>query len=204
MVGFSTIVLAGGASARMGRPKALLPFGPETLIERIVRRFAAVSTEVIVVSGPHVRLPPLPREARVVEDETPLRGPLSGLAGGLRAAASETSFVCGCDHPFLEPALASFLVERCRATPGAAAVWARWDDSPQPLVAAYRKDLSEVVDGMLASGLRRLVDLPGRARVIEIAPRELAAVDPSGRSFVDVDTPAAYEIALAEREHSRG
>jgi molybdopterin-guanine dinucleotide biosynthesis protein A len=203
MVGFSTIVLAGGASARMGRPKALLPFGPETLIERIVRRFAAVSAEVIVVSGPHVRLPPLPREARIVEDETPLRGPLSGLAGGLHAAANETSFVCGCDHPFLEPALASFLVERCRATPGAAAVWARWDDSPQPLVAAYRKDLSEVVDDMLASGLRRLVDLR-RARVIEITPRELAALDPWGRSFVDVDTPAAYERALALREHSRG
>src|SRR5437870_12517229 len=102
---FTAIVLAGGASARMGRPKALLPFGAETLIERVVRRLEPIAAEIVVVSGPHLVLPVL-RHARIVEDETPLQGPVAGILYGLRAARTDLSFVCGCDHPFLEPAVA--------------------------------------------------------------------------------------------------
>src|SRR5205823_4648191 len=108
----TAIVLAGGASSRMGRPKALLPFGAETLIERVVRRLAAGSSEVVVVSGPHLRLPPLPEEVRIVTDEVPLQGPVGGIRYGLAAARTELGFVCGCDHPFLEPAIGPLLAAR--------------------------------------------------------------------------------------------
>jgi molybdopterin-guanine dinucleotide biosynthesis protein A len=198
MSAFTTIVLAGGASSRMGRPKALLPFGEELLVERIVRRFVATSREVIVVSGPHLSLPPLPRGSRVVEDEEPHQGPLSGLRYGLRATSDDVAFVCGCDHPLLAAPVAELLVRRCAAAPDAVAAWSTWNGSPQPLVGAYRTSVLEIVENMLASDERRIIRLPRRANVIEISAAELRVADPSGRSFVDLDTPEDYERALRE------
>jgi molybdopterin-guanine dinucleotide biosynthesis protein A len=191
---FTAIVLAGGASARMGRPKALLPFGTETLIERIVRRLAPCSSEVVVVRGPHVRLPRLPDEVRVVEDEVPLQGPVAGIRYGLAAAHTEFGFVCGCDHPFLEPAIARLLAERTGDGDGAIVVW---KGVPQPLLAVYRKRVATIAATMLASGERRAVRLVEHARLVEVSDEELFAVDPSGLSLLDVDTPQSYHDALA-------
>jgi molybdenum cofactor guanylyltransferase len=195
---FATIVLAGGASSRMGRPKALLPFGDELLVERIVRGLLTASRELIVVSGPHVRLPPLPNGVRVIEDEEPHQGPLSGLRYGLRATSNDVAFVCGCDHPFLALPVAELLVRRCAAAPHVDGAWSCWNGSPQPLVAAYRSSILAIVEQMLASDERRIIRLPRRANVVELSAAELRAVDPSGRSFVDLDTPEDYERALRE------
>lgn len=200
MASFATIVLAGGASSRMGRAKALLPFGPETLIERMVRRLAPVSREVVVVSGPHLRLPPLPEGARLVEDEQPLEGPLSGIRYGLRATASELLFVCGCDHPFFLPAVAEMLVARCLGEPDALGAWPRWKTTPQPLLGAYRKTILPVVESMLDRGKRRAIDLPSLVTIVDVAAEDVLAVDPSGQSFFDVDTPEDYRAALRDRD----
>ena len=54
------IVLCGGQSSRMGRPKALLPFGPEVMLERVVRILSAVARPIVVVAAPDQELPPLP------------------------------------------------------------------------------------------------------------------------------------------------
>ena len=191
---FTTIVLAGGASSRMGRPKALLPFGSETLIERVVGRFAPCSSEVIVVRGPHVRLPSLPKEVRVVADEVPLHGPVAGIRYGLAAARTDLAFVCGCDHPFLEPAIARHHAERSTDRNGAIIVSR---GVPQPLLAVYRKRVATIAATMLASGERRAVRLAEHARLVEVSDEELLAIDPSGLSLLDVDTPQAYQDALA-------
>jgi molybdopterin-guanine dinucleotide biosynthesis protein A len=191
---FTTIVLAGGASSRMGQPKALLPFGAETLIERIVRRLAEGSNEVVVVSGPHVRLPPLPDEVRVVVDQVPLQGPVAGIRYGLAAARTELAFVCGCDHPFLEPAIGRVLAERTGDGDGAIVVS---KGVPQPLLAVYRKHVTTIAATMLASGERRAARLVEHARLVEVSEGELFAVDPTGLSLLDVDTPQAYHDALA-------
>ena len=207
MADFATIVLAGGASSRMGQPKALLPFGGEMLIERIERAMVTVSADVVVVSGPHVRLPPLDESdaVRVIEDGEPLQGPLSGIRNGLHAIAHDLCFVCGCDHPFLSPALARFMVERCAASPDAAAAWASWGGSLQPLVGAYRKaTVLPVAEAMIASGKRAVLDVRWRTTVVTVTEAELRAIDPTERSFHDVDTPEGYERALRELESVGG
>ncbi len=47
----SAVILAGGKSSRMGRPKALLPFDGEPLIRHLVRTLAPLFAEVVVVGG---------------------------------------------------------------------------------------------------------------------------------------------------------
>ena len=190
---FTAIILAGGASARMGRPKALLPFGDETLIERVVHRLRPLAAHTVIAAGAHVAIPALDG-VRVVDDPTPLQGPLSGILNGLRAMSTDLAFVCGCDHPFLEPRLIELLVERSAAGPGAVALVA---DVAQPLLATYRSTVADVAAAMLAAGERRAVDLVRRARLTEVREAELLIADPSGASFVDVDTPQAYQDALA-------
>jgi molybdopterin-guanine dinucleotide biosynthesis protein A len=189
---FTAIVLAGGASARMGRPKALLPFGAETLIERVVRRLEPIASEVVVVSGPHLVLPAL-RNARVIEDEKPLQGPVAGILYGLRAARTDLGFVCGCDHPFLEPAVVRLLIERSAAARGAVAVFG---GIPQPLVGAYRQSVAEIAASMLAAGERRAAALVRQGGLVEVPEEDLLRIDPYGRGFLDVDTPEAYKRAL--------
>ena len=189
----TTIVLAGGASSRMGRPKALLPFGAETLIERAVRRMAAVSLEVVVVSGPHLKLPALPATARVVEDENPLQGPLAGLLYGLRAARTDLCFACGCDLPFLRPEIARFLAGRSAGADGA---MPEWDGFPQPLLAAYHKRLSGLLADLITAGERRAVSILEHAKITLVPSAELRSIDPDGVSFIDVDTPEAYQNSL--------
>lgn len=83
----AALILAGGASRRMGRPKAWLELGGETMLERIVGVVAAVCTDVVVVAAADQALPALPDRARRVDDppEVGGGGPLVGTLTGLRA-----------------------------------------------------------------------------------------------------------------------
>src|SRR5947208_16758174 len=78
------IILAGGASSRMGMDKALLHLDGTTFLGRIVETLDRVVDEVIVVG--RERLPRDAARARVVTDELPGRGPLGGLLTGMHAA----------------------------------------------------------------------------------------------------------------------
>ncbi|HKK52416.1 MAG TPA: molybdenum cofactor guanylyltransferase [Myxococcota bacterium] len=101
--GRAGIVLCGGRSSRMGRPKAWLPwFGP-TLIEHVLSQLRPVVDELIVVRSAVLELPPLGRDVRVVTDREPDRGPLAGLREGLSAARADLAFVTSTDAPFVTP-----------------------------------------------------------------------------------------------------
>jgi molybdopterin-guanine dinucleotide biosynthesis protein A len=78
----SVVVLAGGASRRMGTNKALLRVDEgETLIARVVSNMAALSDDLIVVSNTPELYADLP--VRQVGDIYPGSGPLAGLHAGL-------------------------------------------------------------------------------------------------------------------------
>src|SRR5262245_13826323 len=96
------VVLCGGKSTRMGRPKAWLPFGGETMLGRVVRLLGEVVDPIVVVAAEEQDLPPLPRAIRVVRDEEKGRGPLQGLSAGLAAlkGVADAAYVSSCDVPF--------------------------------------------------------------------------------------------------------
>jgi molybdopterin-guanine dinucleotide biosynthesis protein A len=78
------IVLCGGKSSRMGQPKALLPFGPELMLQRVVRILSCVVSPIVVVAAPDQELPSLPDNALIARDEREGRGPLQGLQAGMK------------------------------------------------------------------------------------------------------------------------
>src|ERR1700730_16931801 len=99
------IVLCGGQSKRMGKPKAWLPFAGETMLGRVVRLLGEAVSPTVVVAAPDQEVPPLPQEIKVVRDEEKGRGPLQGLAAGLAALDGQVDavFLSSCDVPFLRP-----------------------------------------------------------------------------------------------------
>src|SRR5208282_478076 len=106
------IVLCGGQSKRMGRPKAWLPFAGEIMLPRVVRLLGEVVRPIVVVATPEQDVPLLPDDVRIVRDEVRGRGHLQGLAAGLSAlaGAADHAYLTSCDVPFLQPAFVRRLV----------------------------------------------------------------------------------------------
>src|SRR4051812_32950647 len=97
------IVLCGGRSTRMGVPKATLPFGPETMLQRVVGLLGGVVSPIVVVAARDQSLPQLPEGVLMTQDEREQRGPLEGLRAGLKALPEsvDAAYVTSCDVPLL-------------------------------------------------------------------------------------------------------
>jgi molybdopterin-guanine dinucleotide biosynthesis protein A len=189
------IVLCGGQSKRMGRPKAWLPFGDEVMLQRVVRILDGVVGPVVVVAAPEQDVPPLPADVAVVRDEEKGRGPLQGLAAGLEALRqrADAAYLSSCDVPFLRPAFVRRLIELL----GDHAVCVpRVGDFHHPLAAVYRVSVVEVVRRLLAAQRMRPVFLFEEVPTRVVAAEELRAVDPTFESLRNLNTPEDYEAAL--------
>jgi len=176
----------------MGRAKADLPFGGETLLQRIVRIVGRVAQPVLVVAGPEQAVP---EGLSVVRDEVAALGPLAGLANGLSAVVGEqTAFVTGCDYPFLSEKLIQTVIGACPADGAAIPVIER---RPQPLVAAYSVGSQARVAELLQRGERSLHALLRLLPWVAIDEKRLREVDPELAAFAPVNTPDEYAAALA-------
>jgi molybdenum cofactor guanylyltransferase len=184
------VVLAGGASLRMGRDKATMPVpaellgsqdgsAPITMVERVVSVVGERCQPVFVVAAPGQRLPEL--AATVVRDDVRGLGPLLATGRGLRAAAAagaKRAFLCATDMPLLTADLIDLLEERAVETN--ADVVLPWDGRDHYLAAVYRTELAAQVDALIAAGernMRSLVDRVDTQRIVLPESRSLANVN---------------------------
>jgi molybdopterin-guanine dinucleotide biosynthesis protein A len=197
MLRLGGIVLCGGQSKRMGRPKAWLPFGGEIMLPRVVRLLREDVAPIVVVAAPEQEVPPLPPDVQIARDEERGRGPLQGLAAGLTALKGrcDAAYLSSCDVPFLRPAFVQRLVdllgENAISVP-------RVGDYHHPLAAVYRLGVYETVARLLAEDRLRPFFLfeAVPTRVVEAA--ELADVDLDFQTLRNLNTPEEYEAALRE------
>jgi molybdenum cofactor guanylyltransferase len=186
------VVLCGGRSTRMGRPKALLPFGGEVLLQRVLGRIAPAVGPIAVVAAPDQTLPALPAGVLVVRDPVEGEGPLAGIAVGLAALADRARFayVTATDAPFVTPAF----VRRMRALcdEDAAVPWV--DDRYHPLAAVYATHFGAIARELVASGERRATVLCARPRVRAVAAADLSDL----AALRNLNTPEDYQAALRD------
>ena len=187
----TAVVLAGGKSSRMGRPKSLLLFDGEPLIAHIVRALKRMFAETVIVAAPEQELPDLP--AILVRDEVAYQGPVGGIYYGLKAAGGNFCFVTSCDVPFLNPALISHLTSQILNYD---MVVPHWENRFQPLHAAYRTSVAPLLKEQLDRGELRPVYLFDKVRTCKIGEEEIRRFDPEGLSFFNMNTPDDYEEAL--------
>lgn len=179
----AAIVLAGGASRRMGRDKATLPFagphGETTMVEHVVATLRTRCSPVFVVAAPGQALPAL--DAEILRDEVRGVGPLLATARGLHATAAaglDLAFVCAVDMPYLTVELIDALVGpalRLRAE-----VVLPWDGRDHYLAGVYRSSLAVRADELVAAGersMRALVRTADTQRVVMAEQRSLTNVN---------------------------
>ncbi|HSE14087.1 MAG TPA: formate dehydrogenase accessory sulfurtransferase FdhD [Candidatus Deferrimicrobium sp.] len=185
--GVTGVILAGGASSRMGSDKALLPYQGGRFIEVIHRRMEELFEEVIVATGEAGRYEFLP--CRRVADLYPGMGALAGIHAALRASGSEKIFVVGCDMPHLVPDLIRHL---CSLAEGADIVVPEGEGGLEPLHAVYRKGVLPAVEDALRGGQCRVVSFFDRVRVRRVPRAEVERIDPYGSAFRNINTPGEY------------
>lgn len=192
------IVLCGGQSRRMGRPKAWLPFGPEFLLQRVVRRVGSLAGTVIVVAATGQELPPLPKYAKVVRDELQGKGPLSGIASGLAAIPTgiDWVFACATDVPFVEPLWISRLLE---LSPGFEFVLPEIGGYQHPLAALYRREKAlEAAKKLLQADRLRPVYLQEFLQTRLVGAEVMQAIDPLSNTLRNVNNPEDYVQSLKD------
>lgn len=192
----SAVILCGGKSSRMGRPKALLPFDGEPLILHLVRRLSHRFSDIAVVCAPDQPLPRLP--ATIVSDEIAHQGPVGGLYYGLRAIGTEAAFVTSCDAAFLQlPVVDSLIGQLDRENVTYDVVVPTWEGRLQPLHAVYRQSVVGTLREQLVEQRLRPVYLYDRVPTRTVSADEVRRLDPDGLSFFNLNTEADYRAALA-------
>ncbi|OQY24464.1 MAG: molybdenum cofactor guanylyltransferase [Chloroflexi bacterium] len=189
----SGIVLAGGASRRMGRNKAFLELDGRSLIEIVIERMASVCAEVLIVAGdarPYATL-----GVPVIEDRFRGVGVLGGLHAGLKAASHDLVLAVACDMPFLNPDL---LRAFTRLAEGFDVAVLRQGENVEPLHAAYRRACLPAIETAIRAHRRRIISFFPHVRVRYVTLEDVAPFDPELRSFRNVNTPQELEAAQAE------
>jgi len=190
------IILCGGRSTRMGSSKALLEFGAETMLQRVVRLLGAVVSPLVVVAAPGQELPELPAAVIVTRDEQEGRGPLEGLRAGLKAlpADVEMAYVTSCDVPLLVPGF----VERMVHLLGDHDISVmEIDGFAHPLSAVYRRHTLGQVEALLAAERLRPAFLFEAVSTRRVQRAEMVDVDPQLLTLRNLNTPQDYTDALA-------
>ena len=182
VVGF---VVAGGRSHRMGRDKALLPWGETDLLDHALARLRGVTNDVRILCGPSPRYEG--RGAPVVVDRLAEAGPIAGIAAGLETCGSRPGLFLAVDLPLVPIPLLAHLAERGGSWEAVVPVSPR---GPEPLCAAYAPSCLEPIRRRVAAGEMRMTSFWPEVRVLELGPLELQAFgDPEG-FFRNLNTPA--------------
>ena len=197
MISAGGIVLCGGKSERMGTSKAMLSFGTETMLQRVVRLLGSVVTPIVVVAARSQPLPMLPGYARIARDEHDQRGPLEGLRAGLAALPEsvDAAYVTGCDVPLLVPRFVTLMIELLGDHDIAVM---EIDGLTHPLSAVYRRTILAHVDALLATDRLRPAYLFDALKTRRVRPADVASVDPELLTLRNLNTPEEYREALKQ------
>src|SRR5262245_60904349 len=190
------IVLCGGKSTRMGSSKALLPFGSETMLQRVVRLLSEIVPAIVIVAAVDQEMPGLPPHVIVTRDEREGRGPLEGLRAGLKAlpADVERAYVTSCDVPLLVPAFAREMLDLSR---GYEVAVMEIDGFTHPLSAVYTPTTLAPIEQLLATDRLRPAFLFDIVKTRRVRPEDIIS-DPDLRTLRNLNTRDDYERALVE------
>jgi molybdopterin-guanine dinucleotide biosynthesis protein A len=183
-------ILAGGRARRMGGTvKGTLMIGGARIVDRQIEALRQVADPIFIVTAEPAPFASLGLDT--VPDVVPGCGALGGIYTAIvRSPRSRTLVVAG-DLPCLPVRLLERLVRESAAD----VVVARGPRGYEPLCAVYSAACAAPIRRRLETGVLRASDLPDGVRIEEIEPETLAAYDPEGLLFVNVNTPHDYERA---------
>ena len=202
----SVAILAGGKSRRMGRDKALLDIGSQTLLEIVAMRVVSLTDDLFVVASNGHRYADL--GFRVVPDVVPDSGSLGGIYSALTSASCDQCLIVGCDMPFLNASLLTFMVNQPRDYDVLIPVLAGGrsdqghDKTYETLHAIYSRSVLPVIERLLAARQLKIADLFPMLRVRELDEPTVRRFDSDLSSFFNANSPE--DFAFVERAIALG
>lgn len=189
----TAFVIAGGKSSRMGKDKAFMQLGGETLLMRALKLAASV-TKDIHIAGDALKFSTY---GRVVQDVFPSHGPLGGIHAALLASQTELNLMLAVDMPFLEADFLRHLIACAAQTPAmvtAPYINGRW----QPLCAVYRPEFTQVAERELRKDKNRVDVLLPQVNAYALDDEELACLGFAPEMFSNLNTPEEWQAAEAQ------
>ena len=189
-------ILAGGRSTRMGRDKAFVEWGDDTLLGHALRRAHALG-EPRILSGDATdeeRRSRLSQYAPTVPDRTAGAGPLGGIDAALQDSPTDWLLVLPIDQPYLPAAaLEEWVAEVERAEVQAA--WFTHSGGTEPLPLLLHRSLAEPIGRALLLGERRVLPVVQAA-----ASRTLGAFRSQADWFRNLNSPNDLDSAETARD----
>jgi molybdenum cofactor guanylyltransferase len=187
-------VLVGGKSSRMGRDKAFVEFGGQTLLERALAVVGGVCEKVVIAGDPAV----FAKYGSAVGDVFPGCGPLAGIHAALVASPAELNLMLAVDMPFVSGELLGFLFAAAEGSDAVITV-PRTGRGLQPLCGVYRRAFSVAAEQALRAGKYKIDAAFSGVSVRVIEENELAAAGFSEQAFFNVNTPQDREKVRSQR-----
>ena len=190
------VIQAGGASTRMGRNKANLPFLGTPLIQRVIHRLQPIADQILIVTNHPDEYPDL--DIPMLPDVRSNLGALGGLLTALVHAEQDFVANVACDMPFVNPALLNFFLDMITADSGADVIIPRTKHGYEPMHAVYRRaSCLPAVEQALDLGQRRMISWFDQVQVRAIPEPVLTRFDPLQRAFINLNTPEDFQMAEA-------
>jgi molybdenum cofactor cytidylyltransferase len=194
-----TVVLAAGASHRMGRPKALLAVGTLQALEVLLTtdRAAGHGPALVVVAAPHgseVAAVARAAGARVVWNPDPGRGMFSSVQLAIRQAPPGAMMIWPVDHALVRPSTVTALTRALpRSAQAAAVVPVHGGRAGHPVLVT--PELREQIEAAAPGETLR--------QVLHRATRVEVRVD-DPLVLLDANTPADWEEAVRLHQQRQG
>lgn len=183
-------ILLGGRAHRYGETdKSALVIDGETILARTIRLLQHVTPHVFAVGDTYGAAAAAGLPVRT--DLRPDSGALGGIYTAIETSPCDRTLVVGCDMPFLSEPFLKHLADYRDAD----VVMPRSASGYEPLCAIYGRAAAPGILARLERGALHAARPPDNVRVVEIGPEEVAAFDPHGLLFVNVNTPHDYERA---------
>lgn len=199
ITGVTGVILAGGASRRMGSNKALLKIGGQTLIERVYATMAALFPDVVIVTSTPQTYAFIP--CRTVADIYPGAGSIAGLHAGLNASSSGRIFVAACDMPFLNPALIRMLCQNFGEFD--AVVPLNSCGLREPLHALYARSALVPLQQAIEQGDKSILHLLDRLQTRLVTNDDVRLIEGAEESFRNVNTREEFDLARETLQSAR-
>ena len=191
--GLAAAIVVGGASRRMGEPKAFLALAGVPLIERALATLRQLSDEILLVGGdaaPYAHLG-LPHHG----DRLP-GGALAGIHSAIHHSPCRHTLVVACDMPFLSASLLRAMAE-CARRDDFDVVAPTVAGYPQGLHAIYSRACLAPIAERLRANRRKVIGFYPAVRVDYWDEARWQKYDAAGRSFANLNTPAELAAARA-------
>ena len=183
-----TVILTGGASRRMGRDKAMLPYKGKTMLQYLIDKYSPLGP--VVVSVNEAGRFPFTGAAEKT-DRYPGLGPLNGIVAGFEDGGEDLLFMTGTDLPFGDLALLEKLLELMGKAD--ACIIRQGKKDFEPLFALYRPACAPVAEECLAAGRKSIREMLDKVNVRYFSPEELPGFDLE-HILMNVNTMEEYSL----------